>query len=131
MLLKNPHQINLYYNPETELGKKCLAIASANKSTVNGIDITKTRVSQTDWSQIAEMLEINIQDLIDGRSDFVTKNIGGKVNFDDFDALKIIQNNPEVVTKPIAIFKDKILLANHENDLLRLQSSDSGTIKIP
>jgi arsenate reductase-like glutaredoxin family protein len=131
MLLKNPHQINLYYNPETELGKKCLAIASANKSTVNGIDITKTRVSQTDWSQIAEMLEINIQDLIDGRSDFVTKNIGGKVNFDDFDALKIIQNNPEVVTTPIAIFKDKILLASHENDLLRLQSSDSGTIKIP
>ena len=131
MLLKNPHQINLYYNPETELGKKCLAIASANKSTVNGIDITKTRVSQTDWSQIAEMLEINIQDLIDGRSDFVTKNLGGNVNFDDFDALKIIQNNPEVVTKPIAIFKDKILLTNHENDLLKLQSSDSGTIKIP
>ena len=131
MLLKNPNQINLYYNPQTELGKKCLVIANANTSIVNGIDITKTRVSQTDWSQMAEMLEIDIQDLIDPTSEFIKDKSNGELNLDEFGALKIIQNNPEVVTKPIAIYQDKIVLANHENDLLKLQSTDTGNIRIP
>ena len=131
MLLKNPNQINLYYNPQTELGKKCLAIANANKSIVNGIDITKTRVSQTDWSQMAEMLNIKIHDLIDETSKFIKEKTKSDVDLDDFDALKIIQNNPEIVTKPIAIYKDKIIQANHENDLLKLQTPDTGDIRIP
>jgi len=131
MLLKNPNQINLYYNPQTETGKKCLAIANANKSIVNPIDITKTRVSQTDWSQMAEMLNNTVQDLIDETSDFVKEKTNGDLDLDDFAALKIIQNNPEVVKKPIAIYKDKIVMANHENDLLKLQSPDTGDIRIP
>lgn len=131
MLLKNPTQINLYFNPKTALGKKSLAIATVNKAIVNGIDITKTRISQTDWSQMADMLNIQIQDLIDKNSEFIAANSLGNLNFDNFDALKIIQNNPEVVTKPIAVYKDKILLAQHENDLLKLQSPDSGNIRIP
>ncbi len=131
MLLKNPNQINLYYNSQSELGKKCLAIANANKSIVNGIDITKTRVSQTDWSQMAEMLKINVRDFIDETSEFIKEKSKGDLNIDEFDALKLIQNNPEIVTKPIAIYKDKIVLARHENDLLKLQSPDTGNIRIP
>jgi len=131
MLLKNPNQINLYYNPQTNLGKKCLAIANANKSIVNPIDITKTRVSQTDWSQMAEMLKIEIPDLIDRTTRFIKEKTNGDLNIDDFAALKIIQNNPEVVTKPVAIYKDKIVLASHANDLLKLQSPDTGNIRIP
>lgn len=131
MISKNSRQINLYYHPEYELSKKCLAVAKANKASIFAIDISKTKISQTDWSEMARRLEVNVVELIDTKHDIIISKFGREPNIDEFDALKIIENHPEVVDKPIAIRGDKIIQATHANDLIKLQNADTGDIRIP
>ena len=131
MIAKDSKQINLYYYPEYELSKKCLAIAHANKASIFPIDLSKTKISQTDWSEMARMLDMSVVDLIDLKHDAIVSKFGKTPNIDEFDALKIIEHHPEVIVKPIAIRGDKIVRASHANDLLKLQSTDTGEIRIP
>lgn len=131
MMAKNKNQINLYYHPDYSLSKQCLAVAEANKAQILPIDISKTKVSQTLWSEMANMLNLKIEDLMDKTHDVITDNFGKEPNLDDFDALKIIDKNPEVINKPIAIRGDKIIQASHAYDLAKLQNLDTGKIKIP
>lgn len=131
MMAKNKNQINLYYHPDYSLSKKCLAVAEANKAQILPIDISKTKVSQTIWSEMASMLDLKVADLIDKTHDVIIDNFGKEPDIDDFDALKIIEKNPEVINKPIAIRGDKIIRASHAYDLAKLHSSDTGEIKIP
>lgn len=131
MISKDNKQINLYYHPDYQLSKKCLAIANANKAKIFPIDISKGTVSQTDWSEIADMLNLSVVDLIDLNHDIILSKFGQSPNIDEFDALKIIDNHPEVVDKPIAIRGNKIVRASHENDIAKLQCTDTGEIRIP
>ncbi|NBC58771.1 MAG: hypothetical protein GVY05_10880 [Bacteroidetes bacterium] len=131
MISKDSKQINLYYHPDYQLSKKCLAIAKANKAVILPIDISKTGISQTDWSEMANMLNLSVVDLIDLNHDIIISKFGKSPNIDEFDALKIIENHPEVVDKPIAIRGNQIVRASHANDILKLQSSDTGEIRIP
>mgnify|MGYP005846262111 CR=1 FL=1 len=131
MISKNDRQINLYYHPDYELSKKCLVIAKANKAKFNPIDISKIKLSQTDWSEMANMLNLKVVDLINTKHDYILEKFGKEPDLDDFSALKIIEIHPEVVDKPIAIKGDKIIRATHANDLMELQSTDSEDINIP
>lgn len=131
MVSKHKNQINLYYHPDYALSKKCLAIAKANKAKILPIDISKTKVSQTDWSEMADRLNLRVVDLIDKKHDVIIDKFGKEPKLDDVDALKIIENYPEVVDKPIAIRGDQIIRATHANDLMKLQSPDTGDIRIP
>jgi len=131
MISKNHNQINLYYHPEHRLAKKCIAIANANKAKVLAIDISKTRVSQTDWSEIARILNTSVVNLVDLEHEAVTSKFGKTPDVDEFSALKIIQNNPEVIHSPIALRKDKVVVADTARDILKLQDSDTGEIRIP
>lgn len=131
MISKNNNQINLYYHPEHRLAKKCIAIANANKAKVLAIDISSTRVSQTDWSEIAKLLDTNVVNLVDLEHESITSKFGQTPDLDEFSALKIIQKNPEVIKHPIALREERVVIANTSRDILKLQDSDTGEIRIP
>jgi arsenate reductase-like glutaredoxin family protein len=131
MISKDNKQINLYYHPNHRLAKKCIAIANANKAKVLAIDISRTRVSQTDWSEIARLLDISVVELVDLEHDFILSKFGKTPDVDEFSALKLIQNNPEVVKAPVALRKEKVVVANTARDILKLQDADTGEIRIP
>lgn len=131
MISKSNNQINLYYHPEHRLAKKCIAIASANKAKILAIDISKTRVSQTDWSEMARILNTSVVDLVNLNHDVITSKFGKTPDVDEFSALKIIQNNPEVIKSPIALRKNKVVVADNPRDILKLQNTDTGEIRIP
>lgn len=131
MISKDNKQINLYFHPEHRLAKKCIAIANANKAKVLPIDTSKTRVSQTDWSEIARLLNISVVELVDLEHEVITSKFGKTPDVDEFSALKIIQNNPEVIKSPIALRKEKVVIADTARDILKLQDYDTGEIRIP
>jgi arsenate reductase-like glutaredoxin family protein len=131
MISKSTRQINLYYHPDYPLSRKCLAIAEANKAIVYPIDISKTKISQTDWSDMARKLNVSVVDLINIEHEAITSKFGKVPELDEFSALKIIEKHPEVVEKPIAIRGNKIIRAKQANDLLKLQNTDTGEIRIP
>jgi arsenate reductase len=131
MISKKDNLINLYYHPNHLNSKKCIAVANANKAVVQAIDIEKTRISQTHWSEMAEMLNISVIDLLDLEHDVIISKFGRKPEIDEFSALKIIQNNPEVIKAPIALRGQQAVFAKNSRDILKLQNSDTGDIRIP
>jgi arsenate reductase-like glutaredoxin family protein len=131
MISKDTKQINIYYHPEHTLAKKCVAIAHANKAKVLAIDISKTKVSQTDWSEMARLLNTSVVELVNLNHDHIVSKFGKTPDVDEFSALKLIQNNPEVIKSPIAIRGEKIVIATQARDVLKLQSPDTGEIRIP
>jgi len=131
MITKKENQINLYYHPNHSNAKKCIAIANANEAAVQAIDIEKTRISQTHWSEMAEMMNISVIDLVDLNHEVVVSKFGKVPDVDEFSALKIIQNNPEVVKAPVAVRGKKAVFASNSRDLLKLQTPDTGEVRIP
>lgn len=131
MISRKKNLINLYYHPDHINSKKCIAIANANKAFVQAIDIEKTRISQTHWSEMAELLNISVLDLLDLEHEKIVSKFGSTPDIDEFSALKIIQNNPEVVKSPIAIRDDRAVFADNPRDILKLQNTDTGEIRIP
>lgn len=131
MISRKDNLINLYYHPNHINSKKCIAIANANKVAVQAIDIEKTRISQTHWSEMAELLNISVIDMVDLEHDKVVSKFGKVPEIDEFSALKIIQNNPEVVKAPVAIRGQKAVFAKNSRDILKLQNTDTGEVRIP
>ncbi len=131
MLSKKDNLIYLYYHPDHLNSKKCIAIANANKATVQAIDTEKTRVSQTHWSEMADLLNISVTDFVDLEHDLVVSKFGSKPDIDEFSALKIIQNNPEVVKAPVAVRGQQAVFAKNSRDILKLQNADTGEVRIP
>lgn len=131
MISRKDNLINLYYHPNHINSKKCIAIANANKAAVQAIDIEKTRISQTHWSEMAELLNISVIDMVDLEHDKVVSKFGKVPEIDEFSALKIIQNNPEVVKAPVAIRGQKAVFAKNSRDILKLQNTDTGEVRIP
>lgn len=131
MISRKDNLINLYYHPNHINSRKCIAIANANKAAVQAIDIEKTRISQTHWSEMAELLNISVIDMVDLEHDKVVSKFGKVPEIDEFSALKIIQNNPEVVKAPVAIRGQKAVFAKNSRDILKLQNTDTGEVRIP
>lgn len=131
MISRKDNLINLYYHPNYINSKKCIAIANANKAAIQAIDIQKTRISQTHWSEMEELLNISVLDLVNLEHDKVVSKFGSVPEIDEFSALKIIQNNPEVVKAPVAIRGHKAVFAKNSRDILKLQNTDTGEVRIP
>jgi arsenate reductase-like glutaredoxin family protein len=123
------NQINVN---EDSLTKKVIAFAHATKTELNIIDVCKTKITGTEWAELASKANLSIADFIQTEhpiyTDIYKKN---SVTLDDESAIKILHAHPEVLVYPIALRKNKAVLCKTESDLLQLQSSDTGEVPIP
>ena len=104
VISKNNRQIKLYYNSETSLGKQTIAYLNASEKKILTIDISKTKVTGTQWLEIVDKLNLHISELVNQKHPDFVKIYGNKeVNLTEDDWLKLIDKNPLVVTYPIVI----------------------------
>tara|TARA_R110000868_G_scaffold28633_2_gene107206 strand:- start:63029 stop:63442 length:414 start_codon:yes stop_codon:yes gene_type:complete len=105
VISKDNNKITLYYNSKNSIGKQCYAYVQASEKKVLGVDLSKTKVTGTQWSELAENLNIPIKDLIDvNHADFVREYGSDKVDMEPNDWLKILEKKPKLVQFPILIF---------------------------
>src|SRR5690606_36296061 len=91
-----------YYNSGSTLGKQTMAYVEASDNKVLDIDISKTKVTGTQWLEIADGLHLHISDLVEKKHPAFVKNYGeDKIDLSDEDWIKVLENHPEVVTYPI------------------------------
>ncbi len=123
---RDKKQITLYYNSKNELGKKTYAAAKATKADLLAINVAKNKVSGTEWTKIADAMNLEILDLIDQNHN-VFKNIFGKekVDLSTKDALKLIEKNPEILVYPIAVNGNKYVQIRNASEMRKLFSPDS------
>lgn len=113
------HEITIYYDPETEIGRETLALAQDSHAKVHDIDINKIPFTATRWLEIFDRLQIPVKEIIAREAyEYHEKYKDG--DFSDEDYLKIIRKDPKVLKGPIAIRGKKAILVEEPTDILKV-----------
>ncbi|WP_421812949.1 arsenate reductase family protein [Flagellimonas sp.] len=120
VIATNNREVKLFYNAETNKGMQTLAYLKSSKKKVLDIDLSKTKVTGTQWTELAKLLGKPIKDLINTEHpDFMTK-YGKKPDLqDDEDWLKVMENNPKVITQPILVNGDQAVQIDTPSEVMR------------
>ena len=64
IIATNKNQNILFYNSNNSIGKQCLAYTEDSKNDVLTIDVSKTKVADTQWVEICDKLNLKLEDLV-------------------------------------------------------------------
>ena len=67
VIARDDKEFKLIYSSNTRVGRHALAYLQAIDEDLIAIDISKTKVSDTQWVEIAEALGVKVGDLLDKR----------------------------------------------------------------
>jgi len=99
VIARDDKQFTLIYSSNTRVGTHTLSYLQGIEEKIQTIDIAKVKVTGTQWAEIAVSLGKKVGDLVDKRM-VKAENTS---EFTSEDWIKILQNNNEVLTQPIAI----------------------------
>jgi len=120
VIATNNREVKLFYNAETNKGMQTLAYLKSSKKKVLDIDLSKTKVTGTQWTELAKLLGKPIKDLINTEHpDFMNKYGKNPDLYDDEDWLKVMENNPKVVTQPILVNGDQAVQIDTPSEVMR------------
>ena len=103
-IAKNKNQITLYFSSENSLGKQLHAYVESSEKKVLPIDISKTKVTGTQWAEIAEGLGVEISGLIDqDHPDFKNEYGDSDIDLDENGWLRLLEKSPHLLKFPVAI----------------------------
>ncbi|RDK85208.1 arsenate reductase family protein [Marinirhabdus gelatinilytica] len=125
VLARDDREFTLIYSHNSRVGKHALAYLQGVKDKLNAIDISKTKISDTQWAELAKALGCKVGDLVDKR----LVKVDDTSNFGTNDWIKILQNNDEVLSHPIAIKGDKTRQIANGPDILKFFGVDSAGLE--
>lgn len=127
VIARNDRQLTLIYSSNTRVGTHTLSYLTGINEQYLAIDLAKTKVSDTQWAEIADALGVKIGDLVDKREldidDESTSNFGSN------DWLKIIQNNDSVISRPIAIKGSRTKQIDNPTEIMEFFEVDSAGLE--
>lgn len=126
VIATNKNEIILYYSSESTIGKQTLAYVSASEKKILAIDISKTKVTGTQWAEIASGLNVSISELINTEHpDFIKVYSNEKVDLEEHDWLRILDKHPETLVCPIIIIEDEFHMIKSPSDFVKYMESDT------
>lgn len=100
----NNRKITIYYHSENSIGKQAYAYVKSSDKKLHAVDVSKTKVTGTQWAELASKLGKNISDLINNEHPGFTETYGeDPAIMEQHDWLKILQNEPQLLKHPIVI----------------------------
>ncbi|MDR6301599.1 ArsC family transcriptional regulator [Mesonia maritima] len=131
-IAKSDRQLIVYYDSKSELGKKVRAHAESSDLKVLPVDLLESNLTGTEWAEIAEMLGVTVDKLIDQDHPIFKELYGDDhVELDENDAMKVLANNPQTLVFPIGVRGNKAVQVKQSNDLKKLFDTDTGEIPQP
>lgn len=127
VIARNEKQLTLIYSSNTRVGTHTLSYLTGIDEKYLAIDLAKTKVSDTQWAEIAEALGVKIGDLVDKRQLEIDDE--STANFGSNDWLKIIQNNDSVISKPIVIKGNRTKQIDNPTEILEFFEVDSAGLE--
>ena len=123
------NQITLIYNSETYLGKNARGYVDSAHRDIRLIDISKTKMTGTQWVEIAENLNITLSEIINKKHPHFTDKYDEDVTLDTNDWIKVIDNSPEVIHGAILIVGDDFIKLENGSDVARHLKFDSAGVQ--
>ncbi len=124
------NEIKLYYHSENSLGKQTLAYVEASEKKLLAIDISQTKVTGTQWLELAKNLGIRVDELINKQHPDFSQHYDENADLAVEDWLKILDKMPNVLTYPIAIIGNKYVQLKSPADFVKFIEPDSKGIDI-
>lgn len=112
-------QITLFYSSKSVRAKQTMAYAKAEGLPILEIDILKTPLTGTQIAELADRLNIKIEDLVNQEHPQYTRQFE-QHNYSDRDWIKMIQHNPEIMKQPIALRGDITILVETPTDIIKI-----------
>ena len=126
-IARDEKQLTLIFSSNTRVGKRAYAyLEGLDNKRFLAIDISKTKVPDTQWVEIADALDIPIGDLVD------KKILELDTDTDEFspdDWLKILQKNDKALYYPIAIKGNVTRQIVNSTELLEFYEVDSAGLE--
>lgn len=127
VIARNERQLTLIYSSNTRVGTHTLSYLTGIDEPYLAIDLAKTKVSDTQWVEIAAALGVEIGDLVDKR--VLGLEIDSTSEFDSNDWIKIIQKNDSVISRPIAICGKKTKQIDNPPEIMEFFKVDSAGLE--
>ena len=115
----NNNEIKLYYHSENSLGKQTNAYVQSSDKKILAIDIAQTKVTGTQWIELARKLGFRVDQLINKQHPDFEQNYGKNVNMQEEDWLKVLDKMPITLTYPIAIIGKKYVQLKGPADFVK------------
>lgn len=110
-------QITLYYNSRSHRGKQTLAYARTHGLAIEEVDILKTVLTGTQITELADRLGIEIREMVNQDHYKYRKKFTAKC-FSSEDWITMIQNHPEIMIQPIALWGNRTILVETPTDII-------------
>ncbi|AZQ44359.1 arsenate reductase family protein [Nonlabens ponticola] len=130
-LATDEREIVLLYDSNNKNHREIYAYAVAAKKPLNAIDVNKQHTTGTQWSEIANKLDKDVKDLIDTDHSIFIEKHGKKVSLTNDGAIKLLQNDPEMLLFPIAVQGDKAKVLHLYGDMTDFIGPDTAAVNIP
>lgn len=127
LIARSDKQLTLIYSSNTRVGKHTLSYLTGIQDRYLAIDLVHTKIPGSQWVEIAESLNVKVGDLIDQRKlGFKGESIR---DYNTEDWIKIIQNNDDAISKPIAIKNNVVKQISNPTEILEFFDVDSAGLK--
>ncbi|WP_044403719.1 arsenate reductase family protein [Lacinutrix sp. Hel_I_90] len=107
----------LFYNSENSLGKQTYSYVYGLDENLQAIDLSKTKVTGTQWATIAEGLEMPISNLINTKHPDFNSEYDNTATLSDNDWIKVLNTKPKCLKAPILIFQNTYYLINTPSEV--------------
>jgi arsenate reductase-like glutaredoxin family protein len=131
VIAKSENELKLYYHPDNRIAKQSIAVAEATKAEKVLINLAEVKLTETQWGEIARLLNKNPSELINSDHEFIKKTLSENPVLDENQALKILVHDPQVLKHSIAMRGSKVIEVEGINDIMKLQEMDSKDAKLP
>lgn len=127
MKAKN-NEIVLIYNSEKQKDKEVLGYAESLKDhKLNDKDISKSQLTERQIAEIANDLNREVIEIVDDASEKFKTEIKGK-DFADEQLLKLLAENPDLLTTPVAYMNDEAFVVASQYSFVN-KGLDVGGVK--
>ncbi len=117
----HPSELYFYHSPAQLVDKQTLAYAKSISQFVNAIDLSKERLTATQWNTLLVKLNLRAKDLLNRAHPDYQRFIAGK-NWDEESWLNILIKFPNLIKAPIASLRNRAILCTTPTDILKLNS---------
>lgn len=127
----HPNELLLIYsNPSSSTAKQTKAYAKSVSSHVREINLNNTKFTTTLWKEVVNMLKLRPKDLLDkSKPEYQAKVQGNTFTMTGW--LEVLNNNPDLLKAPIAIYQKRAVMCRKPTDILRLEVNSRVSSKVP
>lgn len=130
-LATSERQLVLIYNSDIKNHREIRAYAESAGKDLHEVDISKTKVAGTVWTEIADLMEVRVLDIIKTEHATFIEKYGKDHKVDCDGAIKFLQNDPEMLIYPIAIKGDRAKEVKIYGEMQDFFGPDTAAVNIP